>query len=103
MGHGHRHPVRLPAQLYVRRRKGKKKTAFSIFLIQTLLTAHATQQSNYFKGSILLLTYLVVIVGFYLAGYSSDLDVLGIDRFDTLAIGRETFKTIGKGRSGRAY
>lgn len=68
-----------------------------------MLTPGATRQSNYFKGSILLLTYLVVIVGFYLAGYSSDLDVQGIDRFDTLAIGRETFKTVGKGRSGRAY
>lgn len=69
----------------------------------TVLTAGAVQQSNYFKGSILLLTYLVVIVGFYLAGYSSDLDMQSMDRFDTLAIGRETFKTIGKGRSGRAY
>ena len=62
-----------------------------------------SKQSNYFKGSILLLTYLVIIVGFYLAGYSSDIEVMGIDRFDTLAIGRESFKTIGRGRSGIAY
>ncbi|MCJ1379324.1 hypothetical protein MMC17_002425 [Xylographa soralifera] len=60
-------------------------------------------KSNYFKGSILVLTYLVIVVGFYLAGYSSDMEAMGIDRFDTLAIGRESFKTIGRGRSGRAY
>ena len=50
-----------------------------------------------------MLTYLVIIVGFYLAGYSSDMEAMGIDRFDTLAIGRESFKTIGRGTSGRAY
>ena len=60
-------------------------------------------QSNYFKGSILVLTYLVVVVGFYLAGYASDMELMGIDRFDTLAIGHDSFKTIGRGRSGRAY
>ena len=35
------------------------------------------------------------------------MDVLGVDRFDTLAIGREvgreSFRTIGKASSGRAY
>lgn len=50
-----------------------------------------------------MLTYLVVVVGFYLAGYSSDIELMGIDRYDTLAVGRESFKTIGRSRSGRAY
>jgi Ca2+:H+ antiporter len=69
-------------------------------------------KSNYFKGSILVLTYLVVIVGFYLSGYSS-FDTMGVDRFDTLATGfppgtsrnteTETFRTIGRGMGGRAY
>ena len=66
-------------------------------------SANPELQSNYFKGSILVLTYLVIVVGFYLAGYSSDMEAMGIDRFDTLAIGRESFKTIGRGGSGRAY
>ena len=50
-----------------------------------------------------MLTYFVIVVGFYLAGYSSDMEAMGIDRFDTLAIGRETFKTVGRPSSGRAY
>ena len=60
-------------------------------------------QSNYFKGSILVLTYLVIVVGFYVSGYTSDMNVMGIDRFDTLALGKQNFKTIGRSRSGVAY
>ena len=63
-------------------------------------------KSNYFKGSILVLTYLVIVMGFYLAGYSSDVEMMGIDRFDTLALGdtyKSTFKTVGRGSSGRAF
>ncbi|KAL9634255.1 MAG: hypothetical protein Q9204_003071 [Flavoplaca sp. TL-2023a] len=62
-------------------------------------------KSNYFKGSILVLTYLVIVVGFYVSGYSSDLNVMGIDRFDTLALNnnQQNFRTIGRPRSGRAY
>lgn len=61
-------------------------------------------KSNYFKGSILVLTYLVIVVGFYLAGYSSDVEMMGIDRFDTLALGHtSSFKTVGQRRSGRAF
>ncbi|EME76968.1 calcium permease family membrane transporter GPCR family [Pseudocercospora fijiensis CIRAD86] len=60
-------------------------------------------KSNYFKGSILIFTYLVVVVGFWFAGYNS-MDTMGIDRFDTLALGVETrrFLTVGHGRSGIA-
>lgn len=43
-------------------------------------------KSNYFKGSILILSYLVVIVGFYFAGFT-DLDRMGIDPGDRLALG----------------
>lgn len=42
-------------------------------------------KSNYFKGSILILSYLVVIVGFYFAGFAADSSV---DGFDTLALGQ---------------
>lgn len=64
-------------------------------------------KSNYFKGSILILSYLVVVVGFFFAGYTDD-DTMEINRFDTLALGgnpqfSQTFKTIGKSRGGRAY
>jgi Ca2+:H+ antiporter len=65
-------------------------------------------KSNYFKGSILVLTYLVVVVGFYLSGYNN-VDNMGVDRFDTLALGHEVragsekFYTVGRGTSGVAY
>lgn len=42
-------------------------------------------KSNYFKGSILCLTYLTVLMGFYYSGYTT-MDVLGVDPNDTLAI-----------------
>jgi Ca2+:H+ antiporter len=42
-------------------------------------------KSNYFKGSILVMTYLVVVMGFYYSGYTT-MDVLGVDPSDTLAI-----------------
>ncbi len=42
-------------------------------------------KSNYFKGSILCLTYLVVVLGFYFSGFTSMSD-MGVDSNDTLAI-----------------
>lgn len=61
-------------------------------------------KSNYFKGSILVLTYLVVVIGFYLSGYN-DLEFMGIDRFDTLALGggSDKFYTVGRSTRGGAY
>lgn len=56
-------------------------------------------QSNYFKGSILVLTYLVIVVGFYVSGFSANLDIMGVDRFDTLALGQQNFAISG----GRAH
>ena len=82
---------------------GEGKVSYQADTSRTPESANTRFQSNYFKGSILVLTYLVIVVGFYLAGYSSDMEAMGIDRFDTLAIGRENFKTIGRGSSGRAY
>jgi len=66
-------------------------------------------KSNYFKGSILLLSYMVVIVGFYLSGYGTSLDnpESGASRFDTLGTDGQwmsyNFKTIGRSLSGAAY
>ncbi|KAF1947985.1 hypothetical protein EJ02DRAFT_364533 [Clathrospora elynae] len=67
-------------------------------------------KSNYFKGSILILSYLVVIAGFYLSGFT-DFDRMGVNPNDTLALGglveqqvqSMSFKTPGRGRSGVAY
>lgn len=58
-------------------------------------------KSNYFKGSILLLSYLVVIVGYYLSGYSQD--AMGAQRFDVMGADGvyRSFKTIGR-RGGSA-
>lgn len=59
-------------------------------------------KSNYFKGSILMLTYLVVIIGYYFSGYTSD--GMGASRFDTMGTDGQyhSFKTIGRSTSGRA-
>ena len=76
----------------------------SVILCVFLLSyVYGEGKSNYFKGSILVLTYLVVVIGFYLSGYSN-MDVMGVDRLDTLALGTsQTFKTLGRSRSGMAY
>ncbi|KAK0388045.1 hypothetical protein NLU13_4289 [Sarocladium strictum] len=60
-------------------------------------------KSNYFKGSILLLTYLVTVVGFFFSGYTED--AMGMQRFDTMgADGKyKTFKTIGRSMSGQHF
>lgn len=60
-------------------------------------------KSNYFKGSILLLSYLVVIVGYYLSGYSQD--AMGAQRFDIMGADGQyrSFKTIGRRTSGPVF
>lgn len=73
-------------------------------------------KSNYFKGSILLLSYLVVVVGYYFSGYGVGFDSAGAgaSRFDTWSADesawvsweegmRNTFKTVGRGAAGSAY
>jgi Ca2+:H+ antiporter len=66
-------------------------------------------KSNYFKGSILILAYFVVIVGFYLTKYI-DVEMMG-NPVDTLATGgfggqqpqSMAFKTFGNSKGGVAY
>ncbi|KAI1766865.1 Sodium/calcium exchanger protein-domain-containing protein [Hypoxylon sp. FL1150] len=63
-------------------------------------------KSNYFKGSILILTYMVVVIGFYYSGFTdAQMGQMGGSRFDTLgADGQWTsYQTIGRGTGGRAY
>ena len=76
-----------------------------ILCVFLLSYVYGEGKSNYFKGSVLVLTYLVVVIGFYLSGYSN-MDTLGVDRFDTLALGATQsakFNTIGRSRSGAAF
>ncbi|CAG7558394.1 unnamed protein product [Fusarium equiseti] len=60
-------------------------------------------KSNYFKGSILMLTYLVVIIGYYFSGYTSD--AMGMQRFDVMGSdGKyQSYKTIGRSTRGMAF
>ncbi|KAK4120398.1 hypothetical protein N657DRAFT_683736 [Parathielavia appendiculata] len=66
-------------------------------------------KSNYFKGSILLLSYLVVVSGFYFGGFETSLEdpQSAVSRFDTM--GRDgqwlsyRYKTVGRGTSGAAF
>ncbi|KLJ10237.1 Ca2+:H+ antiporter [Blastomyces silverae] len=60
-------------------------------------------KSNYFKGSILVLTYLFVIAGFYLSDFN-DINAMRVDPADSLAMGQSAvFRTVGRGKGGRAY
>ncbi|KAK4239218.1 hypothetical protein C8A03DRAFT_32701 [Achaetomium macrosporum] len=66
-------------------------------------------KSNYFKGSILLLSYLVVVVGYYFSGFGTSLDSAerGVSRFDTLTNDGQwmsySFKTVGRRSAGVAF
>jgi Ca2+:H+ antiporter len=75
-----------------------------IFLLSYM---YGEGKSNYFKGSILLLSYLVVIVGYYFSGFTTTMDAGGgggISRFDTRVGGEwQSYKTIGRGTKGVAY
>lgn len=76
-----------------------------ILCVFLLSYVYGEGKSNYFKGSILVLTYLVVVIGFYLSVYNN-MDMMGVDRFDTLALGHsgsKKFYTIGRTSSGIAY
>lgn len=60
-------------------------------------------KSNYFKGSILMLSYLVVVVGYYLSGFSQD--AMGAQRFDIMGADGvyQSYKTIGRRTNGHAF
>lgn len=74
----------------------------AILCVFLLSYVYGEGKSNYFKGSILVLTYLVVVIGFYLSGYNN-IENMGVDRFNTLALKPETFYTIGRSGNGIAY
>lgn len=75
-------------------------TILCVFLLSYM---YGEGKSNYFKGSILLLTYLVVMTGFWFSGYSAD--AMGTERFDTIGPdGKfQVYKTVGQSRRGMAF
>lgn len=77
-----------------------------ILCVFLLSYVYSEGKSNYFKGSILVLTYLVVVIGYYFSGYTSD--AMGLERFDVMgADGKykqyRQFKTIGRSTKGQAF
>lgn len=76
-----------------------------ILCVFLLSNVYGEGKSNYFKGSILVLTYLTVVIGFYLSGYNT-METMGVDQFNTLALDEgqcQTFRTLGRSTSGPAY
>jgi Ca2+:H+ antiporter len=76
-----------------------------ILCVFLLSYVYGEGKSNYFKGSILIMTYLVVIIGFYFSGVTDD-SQMGMHRFDTLNAaegGWTSYKTIGQGKKGAAF
>lgn len=74
-----------------------------VFLLSHM---YSEGKSNYFKGSILLLSYLVVVVGFYFSGFTITGDMAhGLSRFDTLGTDGQwhSYKTIGRSTRGVAF
>lgn len=69
-----------------------------IFLLSYM---YGEGKSNYFKGSILLLSYLVIVVGYWLSS-KTDMESMGMSRFDVMQAGG-TYKSIGRGVSGLAF
>lgn len=56
-----------------------------ILCVFLLSYVNSEGKSNYFKGSILVMAYLVILMGFYYSGFTG-VDVLGVDPNDTLAL-----------------
>ncbi|KAK6212628.1 hypothetical protein LQW54_005049 [Pestalotiopsis sp. IQ-011] len=76
-----------------------------ILCVFLLSYVYGEGKSNYFKGSILIMTYLVVIIGFYFSGITDEVQ-MGMNRFDTFnaAEGEWTsYKTIGQSGKGPAF
>jgi Ca2+:H+ antiporter len=60
-------------------------------------------KSNYFKGSILILSYLVVMMGFWFSGMT-DTNIIASRRYGNGSGRQDIFQTIGRGsRAGEAW
>lgn len=66
-----------------------KLPSVTIILCVFLLSyMYGEGKSNYFKGSILILAYLVVLVGSYFSSFNNK----SVNPMDTLALGRVAFR-----------
>lgn len=74
-----------------------------ILCVFLLSYVYGEGKSNYFKGSILVLTYFVVLIGYYFSGFTDE--TMGLQRFDTMGPDGtyQSYKTIGRSTRGRAY
>ena len=72
----------------------------TILCVFLLCYMYGEGKSNYFKGSILVMTYLVVLTGFYFSEYTT-MDIMGVDPSDTLALTISTMVP-GRARGGKA-
>lgn len=76
-----------------------------ILCVFLLSYVYGEGKSNYFKGSILIMTYFVVIIGFYFSGITDDAQ-MGMARFDTFSAAQgewTSYKTIGRSNKGMAF
>ncbi|KAF7545501.1 hypothetical protein G7046_g9550 [Stylonectria norvegica] len=74
-----------------------------ILCVFLLSYVYGEGKSNYFKGSILMLTYLVVVIGYYFSGFTSD--VMGLNRFDVMGAdgNYQSYKTVGRSMRGQKF
>ena len=73
-----------------------------ILCVFLLSYVYGEGKSNYFKGSILCLTYFVIVVGFYLAGMQGSPEIEAIKRFGDVGM-KDKLMTVGRRKSGWAY
>jgi Ca2+:H+ antiporter len=73
-----------------------------ILCVFLLSYTYGEGKSNYFKGSILILAYLVVMAGFYISGYDI-VEIMDAARAVGSRPGMETSWMAGPTRSGKGY
>lgn len=66
-----------------------------ILCVFLLSYVYGEGKSNYFKGSILLLTYLFVVAGLFLSKFGDNIDGREVNRYDTLAIAEKGKAGVG--------
>ncbi|KAK4940355.1 hypothetical protein LTR66_014920 [Elasticomyces elasticus] len=72
-----------------------------ILCVFLLSYVNSEGKSNYFKGSILVMTYLVILMGFYYSG-STGIDMLGVDPGNLLAMNVHKWDSLMSTKAGRS-
>jgi Ca2+:H+ antiporter len=72
-----------------------------ILCIFLLSYVYGEGKSNYFKGSILILSYIVVVLGFWFASFDINGTSRGVSDGDTLAVGSiKALRGLVNGKAG---